>query len=346
MRIILELFHLWDSSGAWNLWLQDYLFWPDFWRLVSAAGSEGAHGLLILAVYLALDRRLGVRLFFVLLSAQFVNSLAKLAFHEPRPFWIATMLVADPEGSFGLPSGHAQKTVAVWGALALSLIRMRRWPSAPVLLVVTAGVVLVSLSRLVLGVHFIQDVVVGLAIGLLLLGILRGIDAPLSRFLSRLSPPSGLLLGLAAMLLVLDAGAILQGVPEPLARWSDIASRNAGEGMVLSPVQMRPFLALSGSVLGVTLALLHGLPESQIQGGWWSRLLATGVCVTGVGILYWAFSIIFPTSGLEGALLRIFHQAVIVFSAVYGLPLLLEHWSSETAGKPKVESGMPGPAGP
>jgi membrane-associated phospholipid phosphatase len=78
----------------------------------------------------------------------------------------------------GFPSGHALGTTMVWGGLALVLDR-----GTPRLRFGVAGtvVVLVSLSRLVLGVHYLVDVVVGTALGAAVLGVLywlsdRGTD--------------------------------------------------------------------------------------------------------------------------------------------------------------------------
>lgn len=64
---------------------------------------------------------------------------------------------------YGFPSGHAVRSTLAWGGLALVLdagTRRQRY--------VTAGTVvaLVSLSRVVLGVHYAVDVVAGVAVGL------------------------------------------------------------------------------------------------------------------------------------------------------------------------------------
>lgn len=64
---------------------------------------------------------------------------------------------------FGFPSGHALKSVAVYGGGALVFdgwsTPRRRW------LGVAAIVLAVALSRVVLGVHYVVDVVVGLCLG-------------------------------------------------------------------------------------------------------------------------------------------------------------------------------------
>jgi undecaprenyl-diphosphatase len=77
--------------------------------------------------------------------------------------------------SFSFPSGHAAGTAAVYGVLALLLLRAdataapdralpRRVVPAAVAAIL-AFVVAVAVSRVVLGVHFPSDVVAGLVLG-------------------------------------------------------------------------------------------------------------------------------------------------------------------------------------
>ncbi|WP_152031267.1 phosphatase PAP2 family protein [Natrarchaeobaculum aegyptiacum] len=61
----------------------------------------------------------------------------------------------------GFPSGHALGAAVVYGGLALALERGRRLAVA----VVAPLVVAIALSRIVLGVHYLVDVVVGLGVG-------------------------------------------------------------------------------------------------------------------------------------------------------------------------------------
>ncbi|WP_231188252.1 phosphatase PAP2 family protein [Haladaptatus sp. DYF46] len=76
--------------------------------------------------------------------------------------------ITTAEGS-GFPSGHALGTTIVWGGLALVLDRR-----TDRLRVGVAGIVvgLVSLSRLVLGVHYFINVLVGIVLGIIGLRIL------------------------------------------------------------------------------------------------------------------------------------------------------------------------------
>jgi membrane-associated phospholipid phosphatase len=75
---------------------------------------------------------------------------------------------------YGFPSGHAIGSTVFWFLLALSL---DRWSRRARLAAASVIVAVVCLSRLVLGVHFAVDVVVGVGIGLVYLAVLvRGLN--------------------------------------------------------------------------------------------------------------------------------------------------------------------------
>ncbi len=88
------------------------------------------------------------------------------------PFGIEQLyeLTAYASG-YGFPSGHAVNTTIVYFGLAHVLTvstRPRRYAVAATL------VAIVSFSRVALGVHYLVDVVVGVAVGLALLSVVRG----------------------------------------------------------------------------------------------------------------------------------------------------------------------------
>lgn len=129
-----------------------------------------------------IDRRRGLFVLALFLtSAALIGSL-KAFFNLPRPPYaggadhlvlpsVLNVLfgnITTAKGT-GFPSGHALGSTLVWGGLALVLERGSFWKRIGV----ASGVILlVSLSRLVLGVHYLIDVVVGVGLGVLVLGIL------------------------------------------------------------------------------------------------------------------------------------------------------------------------------
>lgn len=91
--------------------------------------------------------------------------LLKTVFALPRPPASLQVTLAD---GYGFPSGHAVGSTVVWGLLAATLGVGTRRQRTGIAAVVVA---LVALSRVVLGVHFAVDVIVGVAVGLAYLAV-------------------------------------------------------------------------------------------------------------------------------------------------------------------------------
>ena len=116
-------------------------------------GSEECFLFILPALYWSINASLGARLGAILLFNAGLNEIFKLAFHGPRPYWVDGRVKAlAVEGSFGIPSGHAQLSVALWGTLAAQAKRPWAWVAA------IAVMLMVGLSRIYLGVHFPHDV--------------------------------------------------------------------------------------------------------------------------------------------------------------------------------------------
>jgi len=148
------------------LWLQQFRPALDLpFRAFTFVGDELFFLLFLPLVYWCLDRRLGARVTLLFLLSAYVNAAAKELVDQPRPVIYDQRVWAysDVGGSGGLPSGHAQNTLAVWGYLAAKVRRTWMWIVAAVV------IVCVSLSRLYLGVHFPHDLFGGFVIGALLL---------------------------------------------------------------------------------------------------------------------------------------------------------------------------------
>lgn len=66
------------------------------------------------------------------------------------------------------PSSHTLMATALYGSAALLFVRMQVWPAVEGLLVAVAALIIicVGVSRVVLRVHYLSDVVAGLIVGL------------------------------------------------------------------------------------------------------------------------------------------------------------------------------------
>ncbi|MGI8664362.1 MAG: phosphatase PAP2 family protein [Acidimicrobiales bacterium] len=108
-------------------------------------------------------RRLAAYLVITVSSGALVNTAIKVAVSRPRP------VVDHPVGSaFGssFPSGHSMASTLTYGALLLVLLpALPRPRRAAVVAAVAMLVVAIGTSRLLLGVHFVTDVVGGFILG-------------------------------------------------------------------------------------------------------------------------------------------------------------------------------------
>ena len=105
----------------------------------------------------------GVHLSLFTFLASGSSGLLKMFYSDPRPYWISdTVKGLACEQDWGTPSGHALFTSAVWGAVAVSLVRKGYKSSIPLVLLWLA---FIGFSRLYLGVHFLSQVVLGWAWG-------------------------------------------------------------------------------------------------------------------------------------------------------------------------------------
>ena len=148
------------------LWFQKFsptLNFP-FKLLTSMGGGEEFFMILLPLIYWCVDRRSGIRLIILFLLSSYVNLAAKVLLDQPRPFqYDGRVQQLYGAGGGGLPSGHTQNTVVVWGYLALRFRYTWLWIVAGFLMV------LVPLSRIYLGVHFPTDLFGGYVLGAALL---------------------------------------------------------------------------------------------------------------------------------------------------------------------------------
>lgn len=147
------------------LWLQQ--FRPDFdlsFKVITFLGNLEFYLIFMPLLYWCIDRRRGARLLVLFLISAYINAVVKMLASQPRPF------IYDPRvtplvyaGGGGLPSGHTQGAVVVWGYIAAQVRNARMWMVAGFLMIV------IPLSRLYLGVHFPTDLFGGYLLGAVLL---------------------------------------------------------------------------------------------------------------------------------------------------------------------------------
>ena len=165
-------------------------------RAITSLGSEDFYFLILPFLLWCVDVAIAARVAAVFLLSTYINVGLKDLFALPRPSALdPSVRLYDVEG-YGLPSGHAQHSVVMWGAIADALEETWAWIGAAVL------AALIGFSRIYLGVHFPTDVLAGWLVGAALLAgyiaLRRPIEAWLEKrdFLVQLSMPLALSLAL------------------------------------------------------------------------------------------------------------------------------------------------------
>lgn len=162
----------WDLSFSRWLAGERTTSGTDFFRVVTFFGSPAVALAIAAAVCVVLYRRRrlveAALLPLVLGGAELLNLILKLSFHRARPEVAFVHL-----DTYSFPSGHAMISTAAYGALAyLAWGRVRTGRSR---LLLGAGTVallaLIGFSRIYLGVHYLSDVLAGIAGGLFWLSV-------------------------------------------------------------------------------------------------------------------------------------------------------------------------------
>jgi len=269
--------------------LQDTAGWlTPVWAVITFLGDEEFYLLLLPVTYWAVSRRIGLRLGAMLLLSASVNGVLKLTFTTPRPFFLRPELAQVSETSFGLPSGHAQNATAFWGVLAASV---RSWPVRAGLVALIAAI---AFSRIHLGVHFLEDLVVGVTVGLALLGLYLWMEPRVVRWWRRVGTVERVLGALVAGLVWIAPATLLAGrlvgVSFPWPGVEDVGGLTGASSVVT------PAATLSGFLLGLAFLQVRG--GFDHRGPVRRRLGRVLVGFVGMAVLYLGLSAVFP--GGEG----------------------------------------------
>ncbi len=120
--------------------------------------------LLPVFLYWCISKRGGLLLMLSLYLGSFAYNILKLTFCIARPFVRDARIVPlHKESGYSFPSGHAAISSSVFGSIAV----LTRKKSALFSWICGAVIALVALSRMYHGVHTPQDVIAGIATGLL-----------------------------------------------------------------------------------------------------------------------------------------------------------------------------------
>jgi uncharacterized membrane protein YuzA (DUF378 family) len=156
----MELIHFLFSENT-NIFFRDIgtPLLDIIFKVLSDIGSQPVYLFISLLIFWCYERKMGIRMIYVILFSGYIALLAKTLFGMPRP---PEYLHKVTENEFGFPSGHALVSSGFWGYMGL---RIR---NIPVIIAGAIAIFLVSLSRIYLGVHYPGDVAGGIVFGIII----------------------------------------------------------------------------------------------------------------------------------------------------------------------------------
>jgi len=157
MNFELEIIHWLQSFRSTLL---DYFF--QFWTMF---GEE----LIIIAIlgflYWIYDKKVGEKVGVTVFASLVINSTIKILVARPRPYVSDSSVQnirPDTATGYAFPSGHTQGSATLFTSFAIWL--KKRWITIASIVII----IMVAISRMYLGAHYLSDVIVG---GLLGVGI-------------------------------------------------------------------------------------------------------------------------------------------------------------------------------
>ena len=249
-------------------------------------GLVEAYMILIPLVYWCINRTWGFRVFLVLLLTDFVGYLFKLGLHQPRPYWVSDevrLIGAEANDTYGIISTHASNPPAVLGYLALKARKGWLWIAAVI------APLLISSSRMYLGVHFPHDIAAGWISGLAVLFLFVKFETAVAEKLRTASTAAQVVLGLALGLAMAAISALIAaGIansPDP----ASYAEYSAGARSLSHHITLAG--AMAGSVIGY--ALMRRVASFRTDGSLAKKALRYLVGMAGLVLVLYGLDFVF-----------------------------------------------------
>jgi membrane-associated phospholipid phosphatase len=264
-------------------------------QFFSFLGTEKFYLFLLPFLYWCVDVRLGLRVGVILSVSDCLNTFLKFVFHQPRPSWLSdNVRVIRAEPSYGLPSGHAQHAVTVWGTVAAWGKGWLRWLMAVLIF-------LIGFSRIVLAVHFPTDVLAGWLIGGVILWAFLKCEAAVIAWFNRLtlSQKIGLTFAASVLLIILSLAGLGLVAPVDPSQWNTDVERAFSLALGQAAIRLRVTtgaVSVAGTFLGLVIGavLIFQRGGLDARGTWSKRALRFALGMIGVIILWLGLTTVFP----------------------------------------------------
>ena len=295
-------------------------FLTDIFLFFSFFGAEFGYILIIAGLYWIYDKPTAFKLALLVAFTTLINHLLKIMIRNPRPYvsdgtflenWAVDEETAiETAKSFSTPSGHAQGSASFWWYLHLKL------QSRITFVLLFIMIIMIGLSRPYLGVHYLEDVILGWLLGFFVLIIFIKLENfTIENYSNINSKIKYLLYTLPPFLLVIVAGLLFNFNEDGtnFATLSGLIS-GLGVGYTLENVRVRFIPNLSIYVNnGAFYKVLIGSSRLII-----GLLISVGIFI-GLDLMFASIS---PDESFLGYILRFIRYATLGFLTSFVVPWL------------------------
>lgn len=165
--------------------------------IITKFGDEEIYIVFFCIFLFGIDKKFGKRLLIGFLISLHLTDFFKTLFMDPRP---DSNFITDIEGKaegYGFPSGHSSGTFSFWGYTFFSFKGEEKkkrifWQVLAIFLMV-----MIPISRVVIGVHDLQDIIGGSMLGLLVITAYMYFEPKISSIIKNWSLKKKILIGVA-----------------------------------------------------------------------------------------------------------------------------------------------------
>jgi membrane-associated phospholipid phosphatase len=284
-----------------------------FFLGASAIGNAEFYVLLIMLIYVMWDKKLAVRLSFLVLLTMAFNDVLKNLIRNPRPFlregtyprkWAVSPAEARAlAAEFSTPSGHAMGASSFYSYLCIFV--RNRW----VRIACVVAIFSIGASRPYLGVHYGEDILLGWAIGLAMALLAAKYTSAISTHWHRRSYAQQVAIAVAAAFALCVVGIAVNG-------WQI-------NGQLHGMAAFAGFLTGNVVACPLEIRLVNFDPRSAGPAAKVSRLVLTaGIIGVVQFVLKLAFARIAPGFSASWLALEYLRYLVTSVAGMYGAPWL------------------------
>ncbi|UYP46701.1 hypothetical protein NEF87_002986 [Candidatus Lokiarchaeum ossiferum] len=137
-------------------------------EIITLFGDEELYIVFFAVFYFGIDKKFAKRLLIGFLISLHLTDFGKTLFKDPRPL-SNDLRGEDAATGYGFPSGHSSGTLSFWGYTFFNFKGEEKkkgipWQSLAIFLIIA-----VPISRLIIGVHDLQDVIGGIVVGFIVI---------------------------------------------------------------------------------------------------------------------------------------------------------------------------------